>query len=216
MISRKLCFVIVDDHSLFRNGLSLLLQNYYPEVEIFEASNGQEFIHLIKKIEPQLVFMDIDMPYMDGVEATSLSLEIKPELNIIALSMYSDEGYYYRMIQAGAKGFLLKNSNVEEVIDAANTVMGGGNYFSKELLFSIVKNFKRTGNNSSDLLELSSREMEILKLICEGLSNQEIGEKLFISKRTVDKHRSNILEKTNSKNTAQLVMHSIRNKWIEL
>lgn len=215
-MQQKLQFVIVDDHFLFRNGLKLLLQNYYPEAEILEASNGLEYIQLLEKYSPSLVFMDINMPVMDGVEATANSLEIYPELNIVALSMFGDEAYYYRMIQVGAKGFLLKNSDVEEVIEAIETVLDGKNYFSRELLFNIIKNFNKLSDSTGEFHELSEREMEILKLICQGLSNHEISEKLFISKRTVDKHRSNILEKTNSKNTAQLVMQSIKNKWIEL
>jgi len=214
-MQRNLQFVIVDDHSLFRNGLKLLLQNYYPEAQILEASNGLEFIQLLENNDPSLVFMDINMPLMDGVEATIKSMQTNPDLKIVALSMFGDEAYYYRMIQAGAKGFLLKNSDVEEVIEAIETVLERKNYFSKELLFNIIKNFNKLNDCSGEFHELSEREMEILNLICHGLSNQEISEKLFISKRTVDKHRSNIMEKTNSKNTAQLVMHSIKNKWIE-
>ncbi|MDP3443335.1 MAG: response regulator transcription factor [Ignavibacteria bacterium] len=215
-IQQNLQFIIVDDHSLFRNGFKLLLQNYYPESEILEASNGLEYIQLLEKYKPNLVFMDINMPVMDGVEATEQSLKTIPELKIVALSMFGDEAYYYRMIQAGAKGFLLKNSDIEEVIEAVENVLDGKCYFSKELLFNIIKNFNKSNVSTGELDELSGREMEILKLICLGLSNQEISEKLFISKRTVDKHRSNILDKTNSKNTAQLVMHSIKSKWIEI
>lgn len=215
-MKRPLKLMIVDDHSLFRNGLRLLLKSFYPDALIAEASNGHEFLENLEKTKPDLVFMDINMPVMDGVEATLQSMSLIPELKIIALSMFGDEAYYFRMIQAGAKGFLLKNSEMEEVIEAIEIVLEGNNYFSKELLFSVIKNFRQTLDPESGQQYLSDREMEILKLICQGLSNQEISEKLFISKRTVDKHRSNIMEKTNSKNTAQLVIQSIKNKWIEL
>jgi DNA-binding NarL/FixJ family response regulator len=118
------------------------------------------------------------------------------------------------MVDAGAKGFLLKNSDMTEVIEAIDTVINGDHYFSKELLLNIVKNLRKSKDGNWKAIDLSEREMEILELICKGFSNQEIGEKLFLSKRTIDKHRANILEKTASKNTAQLVMNAIKNQWI--
>jgi DNA-binding NarL/FixJ family response regulator len=208
--------VIVDDHSLFRNGMKLLLTNAGNFSIIAEASNGKEFIELLNTTIPDIVLMDIDMPEMDGIEATTKALEIFPDLKIIGLSMYGEEEYYYKMIEAGVSGFLLKNSDINEVKTAITSVFDGGKYFSQELLYNVVRNIKTSQTNQEVVENLSDREVEVLKQICVGLSNHEIAENLHISKRTVDKHRANLLDKTNSKNTAHLVMYAIKNKLIDI
>lgn len=213
MIKHKV--ILVDDHSLFRNGLKLLLNSSGKANVIAEASNGQEFLEIIKENPDAIVFMDIEMPVKDGLEATREALTIYPDLRIIALTMFGEHEYYLKMIEAGVKGFLLKNSEIDEVIDSLDTVSKGDSCFSKELLLSLVKNIHTKDQKFSDS-KLSDREIEILSLISKGFSNQEISEKLFISKRTVDKHRSNIIEKTGSKNTASLVMYAIRNGIIDI
>ncbi len=211
----KISIIIVDDHQLFRNGLKILL-NSFADLEVTgEASNGVEFLKLIESVAADIALMDINMPEMDGIEATKKGLRIRPEIRIIALSMYGEEDYYYRMVDAGVKGFLLKDSGISEVRDAILTVMKGGSYFSQELLYHVIQKIKhREQENKS--ANLSRREKEILAKICEGLSNQEIADSLFISKRTVDKHRANLLGKTNSKNTASLILFAIKNKLIEI
>lgn len=211
----KIKIIITDDHQLFRNGLKILL-NAFQEFEVAgEASNGEEFLRLIKNTPADVVLMDINMPEMDGIEATRKGLKINPEIDIIALSMYGEEEYYYKMVDAGAKGFLLKDSDISEVKEAIMTVKRGGSYFSQELLYHVIQKIKHRESESKSA-NLSKREKEILLKICEGLSNQEIAETLFISKRTVDKHRANLLGKTNSKNTASLILFAIRNKLIEI
>jgi DNA-binding NarL/FixJ family response regulator len=211
----KIKIIITDDHQLFRNGLKILL-NAFQEFEVAgEASNGEEFLRLLKSTPADVVLMDINMPEMDGIEATRKGLKINPEIDIIALSMYGEEEYYYKMVDAGAKGFLLKDSDISEVKEAIMTVKRGGSYFSQELLYHVIQKIKHRENESKSA-NLSKREKEILMKICEGLSNQEIAEALFISKRTVDKHRANLLGKTNSKNTASLILFAIRNKLIEI
>jgi DNA-binding NarL/FixJ family response regulator len=208
--------IIVDDHSLFRNGMKLLLSAAGNFDIIAEASNGREFLDLLANYTPDIVLIDIDMPEMDGIEATTKALESFPAIKVICLSMYGEEEYYYKMIEAGVSGFLLKNSDINEVKGAIEAVYKGGKYFSQELLYNVVKNIK-TNQVSQELIEnLSDRELEVLKQICIGLSNQEIAENLHISKRTVDKHRANLLDKTNSKNTAHLVMYAIKNKLIDI
>lgn len=207
---------LVDDHKLFRDGLKLLINNSKVATVIGEASDGTEFLNKIEDLQEAVIFMDIQMPKMNGIEATRQALEKHPDLIIIALTMFGEDEYYYQMIEAGVKGFLLKNTNIDEVLESIETVAKGENCFSKELLYSIIKNLSQTKNSAYKDSDLSDREIEILQLICEGLSNQEIGEKLFISKRTVDKHRSNILEKTGSNNTASLVMYSIKNGIIKI
>lgn len=211
----KIKIILVDDHQLFRNGLKILLDGF-PEFEVAgEASNGNDFINIIKNTTADVVLMDINMPEMDGIEATKKGLRINPSLNIIALSMYGEEEYYYKMMDSGAKGFILKDSDISEVKEAILTVKKGGNYFSQELLYHVIQKIKHR-ESESRTANLSKREKEILQKICEGLSNQEIAETLFISKRTVDKHRANLLGKTNSKNTASLILFAIRNKLIEI
>ena len=162
------------------------------------------------------VFFDIDMPGMNGLEATAKALEILPSLKVITLSMYGDEEYYFRMVEAGAKGFLLKNSEINEVTAAIETVADGGSWFSQELLQGLVGNMKAATHSEEPDEGLSARELEVLPLICQGMSNQEIADKLFISKRTVDKHRANILLKTGCKNTASLVVYAIKNSLVEI
>ncbi len=211
----KIRIIITDDHQLFRNGLKILL-NAFPEFEVTgEASNGEEFLKLIRDTCADVALMDINMPEMDGIEATRKALKICPELDIIALSMYGEEEYYYKMVDAGAKGFILKDSDISEVKEAILTVNNGGSFFSQELLYHVIQKIKHRENESKSA-NLSKREKEILLKICEGLSNQEIAENLFISKRTVDKHRANLLGKTNSKNTASLILFAIRHKLIEI
>jgi len=181
-----------------------------------EAANGRLFLDLLEKNVPDLVLLDINMPVMDGIEAATIAQKLYPDLKIITLSMYGEEDYYYKMVNAGVKGFVLKNSDIKEVKTALDVVYDGGSFFSSELLQNLVNSLKSSSKSKESHAELSEREMEILILICQGLSNQEIGDKLFISKRTVDKHRANILEKSESKNTAQLVVYAIKNKLVEL
>lgn len=206
---------IVDDHALFLSGLKGLLGRY-PEVEIVgEATGGEEFLRLLPGCGCDVVLMDIDMPGIGGVRATEEALRTDASLKIVTLSMHGEEEYYFRMVEAGAKGFLLKNSDIRDVVEAIRTVAEGGTYFSQELLFSLVDSLKSTRHEDTGD-HLSEREKEILLLICKGLSNQEIGDRLFISKRTVDKHRANILEKTGCRNTANLVVYAIKNSLVEI
>lgn len=215
---QKLKIYLVDDHKLFREGLKLLLSTQDFVHHIYEASNGREFIESLSLVDCDVVLMDIEMPEMNGIEATREALRLHPDLKIIVLSMYGDEQYYYKMIDAGAKGFMFKNTGIENVITAIKKVAAGENFFSEELLFSILNNMRdsnKTETESPDS-EISEREMEILYHVCKGKSNQEIADELFISKRTVDKHRANLLSKTGCRNTAALVMYAIKNKIIEI
>lgn len=211
----KVSVILVDDHTLFREGLKLLLSKVPFVGEIYEASNGQEFIDRLDQSKPDIALVDIEMPAMNGIKATEQALKVVPELKIIGLSMYTDQSYYSSMIEAGAKGFLLKNSNFEDVQRAISDVADGRSFFSNEIMDELILNINRKKiiKQGTDLTE---REVEILFLICKGLSNQEIANKLFLSKRTVDKHRENLLLKTGSKNTASLVIYAIKNEVIEI
>lgn len=204
--------LLVDDHKLFRNGLKMLL-DIIPGFNVTgEASSGKEFLEKIRTEEYEIVFLDIEMPDINGINAAKQAMLINPNLKIITLTMYGEEEYLDQMIQAGAKGFLLKNSDIQEVKTAIEVISQGGTYYSQELMRNILKKFKQVRESKIIECEFSERETEILHLICMGLSNQSIGDKLFISKRTVEKHRANLLLKTNSKNTAELVIYAIKNQ----
>ena len=214
-MKEKISVYVVDDHNLFREGLKLLLSKLTFVGSIHEASDGQEFVDNLQRINPDIVLIDIEMPVLNGIKATQKALEILPDLKIIALSMYADESYYTQMIEAGAKGFLLKNSNFEQVQRALCDVYEGNSFFSQEIMDGLIRNInrKKTIRHGTNLTD---REVEILFHICKGLSNQEIADQLILSKRTVDKHRENLLSKTGSKNTASLVIYAIKNGVIEI
>ena len=179
--------ILVDDHSLFRNGLRGLLDRCAGCRVVGEAGSGEEFLGMLDAVEADIVFMDFAMPGLDGAQTTERALARRPELRIITLSMFGEESYYSRMVKAGAKGFLLKDSDIGDVLEAIDTVMAGGSYFSPQLLTSLTGRM-RTREDVPDV----------------------------ISKRTVDKHRANILEKTGCKNTASLVVYAIRHGIVEL
>lgn len=226
----KHAILLVDDHALFRNGLKLLL-NSHPKFRVWgEAGTGTEMLRLLDEADtlPDVVLLDISMPEMNGIDAAGAALARYPDLRIITLSMYGEEDYYFKMVSQGVKGFLLKNSDITEVYAALEAVLEGGSYFSQELLFNLVSNLRSSSTaaegdtdsdeetGETDESVLSEREKEILLLICKGMTNNEIADTLYISKRTVDKHRANILEKTNCKNTANLVVYAIKNGLVEI
>jgi DNA-binding NarL/FixJ family response regulator len=213
---KKPDLIIVDDHLIFRQGLkSLITVENFANV-IGEASNGNEFIELLSTLKPDLVLMDIDMPYMNGMEATRKAIELMPNLKVIAFTMFSDEEYYYKMIDLGVKGFILKSSGINELEKAIHDVMMGESYFSNELLRKIINNFGRKSTNKTiENAGLTEREMDVLQQICLGLTNEEIAQKLFISPKTVKSHRSNLLEKTGCKNTPALILFAVKNKIVD-
>ena len=158
--------VLVDDHSLFRNGLRGLLEHCAGCRVVGEAASGEEFLAMLPELEADIVFMDFAMPGIDGAQATERALARRPDLRIITLSMFGEESYYTRMVQAGARGFLLKDSDIGDVVEAIDTVMAGGSYFSPQLLSSLAGRM-RTREDVPDE-ELSAREREILVAVCRG------------------------------------------------
>ncbi len=216
---KKYKIIIVDDHDILRDGLKFTFaQIDFAEV-IGEASNGKDFLKLMETAKPDIVLMDISMPEMDGIEATKEILKIIPDLKIIALTMFGDEEYYFKMVHSGARGFVLKKSGIEELKNAIETVASGENFFSNELLRNIIVNItdkKFKQEISSTPANLTKRELEVLQEICNGLTKKEIGEKLHISPKTVEGHRNNLLTKTGSKNTVSMVIYAIKNKLIKI
>lgn len=213
-VKNDIKIILVDDHALFRNGLRELISMRDGYRIVGEASDGEEFLKMLPITAADVVFMDIAMPKIGGADATREALALYPDLKIICLSMFGEESYYSRMVDAGVKGFLLKDSSIDEVFGAIDAVVSGGSYFSAALMKNI---FNNSGSDDEGLYEeLSSRELEVLLGICRGLSTQEISEELFISKRTADAHRAKILEKTGCKNTASLVVYAIRHRLVDL
>jgi DNA-binding NarL/FixJ family response regulator len=203
--------IIVDDHRLFRSGLNYILVESGKYQVIGEASNGLEFLEILESKNPDLVILDIRMPVMDGIVATKQALTKKPDLKIMILSMYGESEYYNTLVEMGIKGFVLKNADNEEFFLAIQKILSGGTYFSQDLLLAIIRK-----NTLSTPVKLSGREKEILGAIGQGLSNQEISNLLAISQRTVERHRTNLLEKTGSKNSIQLIIYALRNKLLSI
>ena len=207
--------IIVDDHRLFREGLKLMLQEYDKFEIIGEANNGLEFLDFIKHTRPDLVIMDINMPQMNGIEASRKALKDFPDLNILVLSMLGEEDYYNELVEIGVKGFLLKNSDPDDLINGINRISEGAVYFSQELLMGILEGKLKREHTIKDI-SLTPREMDVLKLMCKGMTNSEIADSLFLSQRTVDRHKSNLFSKTGTLNSISLVIYAIRNKIVSI
>lgn len=218
-MDEKIKVFIVDDHDIFRDGIKLLLSSGNTAEVIGEACNGQEFLDKAAAARPDVVLMDIAMPVLDGIETSKKLHELYPDMRILALTMFGDEKYYYQMIQAGVKGFVLKSSGISELLKAITEVNKGGSYFSNELLVKLIANISAQKDKSKPVIEenqISKRETEVLKLIAQGNSNEDIADKLNISATTVRTHRSNLITKTGCTNTASLVMYAIKNKLVDV
>ncbi len=211
-MDKAIKIALVDDHTLFRNGLRGLLDGKRNCRVVAEASDGAEFLANEEAMAADVVFMDIAMPTLSGDKAATAALERNPNLKVICLSMFGEEKYYSLMVEAGAKGFLLKDSSIEEVFAAIEAVINGEEYICHDVMQALSGAMRR----NEDAEVLSEREIDVLLGICRGLSTQEIADKLFLSKRTVDTHRANILEKTGSKNTASLVVYAIKHNLVEI
>lgn len=214
-MDNTLRIIVVDDHEFFRKGLVFVLNRLKYVELIAEATNGQEFLDLLDKKEVDIVLMDISMPNLNGIEASKLALAKYPKLKIILLSSHQDEQYLEAGIDAGIKGFLLKNIDKEILEHALQVVAQDKPFFSDEFLPYFTKQYLSIKNPTHNI-QLTKREMEILQLIGAGHTNQEIADKLFISLRTVTNHRAALYQKTNTNNTAGLLAISIKNHWITL
>ncbi|QIA09099.1 response regulator transcription factor [Draconibacterium halophilum] len=215
----KTTITIVDDHKIFRDGLILLLRNFDFVSVVGQAANGQEFLGLIENEAPDIVFMDINMPKMNGIEATKQALQKYPDIKVIALTSFADDEYIEQMISAGVEGYMLKRSNIEDFEKAIKKVADGGSYFSSEIIKVISRNLykdKERKLGEQLLSNLTSREKEILNLICKGLNNEQIAELINLSPKTVEKHKSNLFQKTATFNTVNLVIYAFKNQLISL
>jgi DNA-binding NarL/FixJ family response regulator len=214
--------ILADDHRIIRKGLRSLLENEPTINVVGEAENGLQLIDLLESTPVDVVLMDIKMPEMDGFDATLHLHENFNSIKILALSMYESENYINRMMELGAQGYLLKNITKDELVHALQIIASGKSYISADITLNLLKKNNEPAetltqtdtvlgkaNSNSGLVELSKRELEVLKLITDGYTNAEIAEKLFTSKRTIDSHRQRIIEKTQARNTAALVRYAI-------
>lgn len=206
--------IIADDHEIFRDGLRLMLQKQ-PDIDLLaEAEDGKELIEQIKQLQPDVVITDVKMPRMDGVAAARHISEHYPTIGIIALTMFDEDDLIVDMLEAGARGYLLKNADKNEMVDAVKSVYNNEPYYCRHTSNKLAQMVARSKFNpfKHEVKPVfSDREKEMIVYICDGLTNKEIGEKVFLSVRTVEGLRMKLLEKMNVKNTAGIIIYAIKN-----
>lgn len=211
---------IADDHKIFRSGVINTLIPYENIRFVFEADDGLHLLQIMETQQPDVILMDLKMPNMDGIEATIKVKEKYPDVKIIILTMYEDDNFIVHLVENGANAYLLKNAEPEEIYEAICTTFEKGFYFNDNVNLALLKKvlhknkqqFKPTLKNE---IQLNDREQEVLKLICNELTTQEISEQIFLSPRTVEGIRQKLLEKINVKNSVGLVLYAFRNGLIE-
>ncbi|MBV6485002.1 MAG: Transcriptional regulatory protein DegU [Flavobacteriales bacterium] len=206
--------LIADDHTIIRNGLKLMLDKNSKFKIVGDVNSGNAAIDFIEKNPNQvdIVLMDIDMPGMNGIEATKILTSKHPHIKVLALTMHKEEKFINDMINAGALSYILKETDIPELVQAIENTAQGKKYYSNEVSMSLINALMKKGtDNGHDLLK---RELDVLKLIASGMTNKEAGEKLFISARTVESHRRNILDKLDFKNTSEMIRYAIENDLI--
>lgn len=217
MIKTNIRIFLVDDHKIVRDGIrSLLIDQEHIQI-VGEASNGKEAIQQLEKAYPvDVVLMDINMPEMDGISCTKTLKEMGCDCKILALTMIKEDQHIRSMVESGASGYLLKDAGEEELVQAIENVADGKPYFSDEATAALLRQFvtKKHGHEPTKGMDLTEREIQVLKLITEEFTNQEIADKLFISVRTVDAHRRNLMEKIGAKNMAGLVRYAIEKGYV--
>lgn len=210
--------LIVDDHQLILDGLTTFIKDEPSFKLIAACTNGQQAIDVIQTVGIDLILMDIDMPVMNGLDATQRIKKINPEIKIIILTMHDEKSLVKKFMEIGADGYTLKNSDKNLLISIIKKVASGENHFPAELLKEKESDIKKIIDTPSDAIlksQLTDREIEILSMIAQGYSNKEIGDKLFISHRTVDTHRTNLMKKLEVNNIAGLIKKSYELKIIE-
>ncbi len=209
--------ILADDHVMVRRGLRRILEEKTDLKVVGEVGDGLELLNALNKVSPDLIILDVSMPHLRGIEAIPEIRHIRPDVKVLMLTMHKEEEYLYQAISAGADGYLLKEDAEKELFLAIESIQNGKIYISPGLADQSMQNWARLrrGENDSARAEtLTVREREILKLIAEGKSNKEIGDLLFISPRTVERHRANIMSKLNIRKTAELVQYALRKHYI--
>ena len=208
----KVKLLIADDHEMIRDGLRVLLNQTGQFDIVAEASNGREVIEVIKKIdELDIIVLDINMPDKDGIEVTTELKKTYPEIKILIVTMYNRKEFIKSLMEIGVDGYILKNSGKDELVAALNSLNRGEPYYGAEITKTVMKSYQKQRVFDSPLdIEMSEREKETIRLIADGLSTHEIGEKLFLSTHTINTHRKNILNKLNVKNSAGVIRYGIQ------
>jgi DNA-binding NarL/FixJ family response regulator len=215
----KIKVLVADDHTIVRKGLCALLKGEADITVIGEARDGKEVIRIVGELSPDVIVMDINMPLLNGIEATRSIKKVHPAMGIIILTMYADEGYVHEAILAGASGFLLKNTIPQDLCAAIRAVSRGESFLSPSISKTMIERYTRlspSDKGEPKEVELTAREREVVQLIAEGHTNREIAELLFISFKTVEVHKYNIQKKLNISGTALLTQYAIRKGLIKL
>ncbi len=218
-MARKIRVLIVDDHAIVRAGIRLLL-NSQPDIEaIGEAENGKEGLARARELSPDVVLMDINMPDMDGIQATRAIKEALPEMRVLALTMHEDSRYFFQMLKEGALGYVLKGAESGELLSAIRAVYQDKAFILPDLARRLLDDYLerlKAGDEQDSYSKLTTREKEVLKLIGEGHTSREIGEILFISLNTVERHRTNLMGKLGMHNKSQLIKFAIRKGLVKI
>ncbi len=203
--------LIVDDHQILIDGIKSLLRNEKRFQIVEQALSGREALEKLNKETIDIMITDISMPEMDGVELTRIVKSQYPEIKILVLTMYNNQEVANEIVMSEAEGFILKNTGKQELVSALTAIADNSTYYSREVLSLVMDKVKHDKKAEKETAILTERELEILQLICQELSSEQIAEKLFISKRTVDTHRQNIYEKTGCKTIISLIKFALRN-----
>lgn len=220
METKHIRIAFADDHQLFCDGLSLIISTRQDFELVLKAHNGQELLDGISKLKmpPDVVLLDLKMPVKDGIETTKELRATYPDVRILVLTMLEQDDYILHLLDLGANGYLLKNSSAEEVLSAIENVVRKGFYFSDHVSQVMLEGLKRKRTPPPVLnatTNLSSRELEVCELMKDGLTTQEIADRLFISNRTVETHRKNMMEKLGVKNSAGVIYRALKEGWIK-
>ncbi len=211
--------LLVDDHVVVRQGLKALFASE-PDIEVVgEAGNGREALGCIPKLQPNVILMDISMPGLNGIEATRQIRHNHPDIKVVVLSMHTNEEYVFQVLQAGASGYVLKQSDSMEVLTAIRAALSGGSFLSPPISRTVIDDYVRRAKargQGSDLYLLTPRQREVLQLLAEGLSNQKIAKQLNISVKTVETHRSNMMNKLDVSSKTELIKYALRKGWATL
>lgn len=220
---KKIKVLLADDHQLIRDGIKAILSHVKDIIIVGEAKDGKEVIEQTSALKPDVVIMDIAMPGISGIEATKIIKKDMPETKVLALTQHENDEYIYQILMSGGSGYLLKNTRKEEFIDAIHAVTAGERYFSKKISNLILQNYLKPDKpkatlkqGGADEIVLTKREIEVIKLIAEENSNQEIADKLFISLRTVETHRRNIMQKLKINSVIALLKYAVQNGMISI
>lgn len=216
---KKVSVLIADDYKMVRDGIKVMLKSVEGKTNfiVTEASSGEEAVKKAEKKEFDIVLMDYQLPGMDGADAAKRMLDRNPTTKIIALSNYDEVTYVSRMMQNGARGYILKNIEPQQLYTAINTVLSGKKYYSNDIAIKLIENFHKSETPEMPLEKygITKREVQIMQLIALEFTNEEIAEKLNLSKRTIDSHRQNLLNKLHVKNTVGLIKFAMKHKLVE-